>query len=256
MLKKLFSLLALTIFIGANAVEPPFTAINPLPTDAAKKINSILSKMGAIKSTSPTGCYTEISPDAQNVNTYNANHECTNSQPISARIKNILSELDEKNEQKKTEAEFFCYRLGTRLEIQNRLSQSSKFIKFMEKFVEPFSLVVFANLIDFGFKTYLDTKISIRSKIIKRACKFNAFFIPRTIVFSYIRPHFKSACLAILSKFSEKQDEEELDRKTFYNVGLYTDTDYSCFLEKMKSPLCKKAFENGRKERKNQPNNN
>jgi len=51
----------------------------------------------------------------------------------------------------------------------------------------------------------------------------------------------------------KKQDEEELNKKTFYNIGLYSDNDHPCLLEKMQSPLFKKAFEEGRKAKKSAP---
>jgi len=80
--------------------------------------------------------------------------------------------------------------------------------------------------------------------------QFNSYMIPRFIVFSCM-PHIISACIPVLSKSSEKQDsEEELDQKTFYNLGFHTDSDYPHLFKKMQSPLFKKAFEKGRKTKK------
>jgi len=265
MLKKLLSLLTLTIFIGINSAQPS--------TNAATKINDILSKMGVVNTTSPTGDYTEVSPDTH-INTYNANHELINSTQVSEHIKNLLNKPNA-NKREQIEAEFSLYRLGTRLEIQNRPSQSSKLSKFMKKFKELLPGLISANLMDFGFKSIIDSAISsekTKTKI-EKALRFNIFIIPRLIVFSCM-PHIVFTCIATLNKSSEKQDEEELNKKTFYNFALYTDTDYSYLLgkmqflslrnasekedtdysyllEKMQSFPLKKAFEQGIKARKN-----
>ncbi len=125
--KKLFSLLTLTIFVGINSAQPA--------TDAATKINNILSKMGVINTTSPAGCYTEISPDVH-INTYNANHKLINSTRVSERTKNLLNKQNaDKSEQ--IEAESSVYGLGIRLKITQAQDKTSKLITHIRPTTGP-----------------------------------------------------------------------------------------------------------------------
>lgn len=231
MLKKLFSLLTLSIFIGISTAQPP--------TNSAKKIDDILSAMGVTRTTSSTGYYTEVSPDAQHINTYNANHECTDSQPISAHMIKILNKKNATpTEQEK--ADFFCYRLGTKIKIEQAPKKISKptmikeFIKF-NTFAIP-RLLLF-NLIP-KMSSYLPTFTKLTQENNKELNKLLTLLICTNLVdFA-----FKNFI------YSEKQDKKELNQRASYHYGKHSKN--SSLPEEINSPLCKKAFDEGRKAKK------
>jgi len=104
MKNRLLIIFATITIIGINAQEP---------TDAARKIDGILKKMGVTDTAGRREHYIEVSPDARFLTTYNTNHQHIGYEPISARIRELLN----KKETTKTEQEeetFFCYSLGTK----------------------------------------------------------------------------------------------------------------------------------------------
>ena len=234
MLKKLPLLLTLIIFIGINT-EPP--------TDAATKINNILSKMGVINTISPTGCYTEVSPDALYINTYDVNHELTKNQSISARIREVLNKRDATKAEKE-EAMFFCYHFGTKFKNAEKTKNELRIKNIMLKSTSSASWFSTCFLVVSNYQFFPQFIVdSIGRAKFLALCKFSLVFIPGFTIHTLFNNWFNHRC--------RKQDKEELDQNTFYNLGLYTDTDYPHLFEKMPSPLFKKAFEEGRKQKIN-----
>lgn len=221
--KKLFSLLTLGFFIGINT-QPS--------TDAARKINGILNKMGVTTTAESKQQYIEVTPDARSIDTYNANHECIDSKKISPHIKNILNNknLDGAGQE---EATFAGYRLGTKLKMEQT---PKKWVKTM-KFNLHNGLRIVGSIIVMG---------SINKSIGQRE-----IFSTKTLLAMGLQLGMANLiddkAKTYIDSYYKKQNEKELNKQTFYNLGLHTNKNYSCLFEKMKSPDFKKAFEEGRK---------
>ena len=228
MFKKLFPLLTLSIFIAINSAQPP--------TDAATKIHKILSKMGVISTTSPTGCYTEVSPNAQSVNTYDANHELINSIQVSEYMQNLLNKQNT-NKNEKIKAELFLYRLGTRLEIEQAPNKTSKLTDIIK-----FNMYIIPRILAFKFipPKILDV-LKLDGEGSKKAVAVATQLTTTLLLVNFVDSGYKNFICDWFDRRHKKQDVEELNIKTFHNLGLYADTDYSYLLEKMKSPTLKKA---------------
>lgn len=235
MIKKSFYLLTLSIFIGVNAAQPP--------TDATKKINDILNKMGIQDFANGREQYVEVSPDAQHINTYNTNHQCIDNLPISARMREILNK-NNTTQAEQEEAIFFCYHFGTKFKNADKVEKEFRTKNIILKsifsgtsFATSMLLLHYINIPDYIIKKKLsyNSKEEKLSESIKFFFSSLPFFAINTIFSNWFSHHCK------------KQDKKELNEKTFYNLGFHTDEDFSYLFEKMKSPAFKKAFEKGKK---------
>ncbi len=188
--------------------------------------------MGVIATAESKQQYIEVSPNAGSIDIYDANHQCTDSKPISARLREMLGKKNlDKAEQEK--ATFFGYRLATELKMKQTpnkpLEQIKKIIQFNALAIPralAFSIILPAISKDKGDVTRILTSL-IMVNLMDSQCK------------TFIGDLF--------NRRDKKQNEKELNKQTFYNLGLHTNEDYSHLFEKMNSPLFRKAFEEGRK---------
>ncbi len=243
MFKKLFPLLTLSVFITINSAQPP--------TGAVTKITAILNKMGVVNTTSSTEDYTEVSPDAR-INTYNTDHELINSTQVPERIKNLLNKPNaSKNEQ--IEAEFFLYRLATRLKIEQAPNKTSISTTIKKVFSPAFNVFMILRFTSFAFgqntisgwmdKIQPDFMPSNSGEGCSPMRKTITTICTQLMIVNFTDIVCKNPIYGWFDRRRKKQDEEELNKKTLCNFGLYADTDYSFLLKKMQPPLLKKVSE-------------